>query len=399
MDHKIERSKAAFFRRATEFLGENGIDPQTVDLESEFDDHMLASENMQTFQNKMVETGMVKPKMNIAQIEEDQKISDLLAEKTLQKQLAGVKLPNKIRDFYQDIYEMTEKMKMELAHLGFVKGIAGIGKTHHIKIAAAKQGFKVVIAKKVSEPYLYRLLFENNDPNVLIWIQDAARFFRQQEMIEFLKGVTETDPADRIATNYTYSKDNDDLPKSFIWRGKLLFDYNNMVNLKFLDDYNALISRGEFLELVFSRDEMAKIMRSVAKTKTEKQVTEFLIGNHKFVNNNHFNLRLQQQMFLEYEYATRKKLDWKKYLMRKLGKNKTPIQSMLYQCMGDHAISRTDLIQWLVRSNNAGSERTAARKIDEWLRMEEIYNISGTSYNPVLSLRSKEQFENEGYIG
>jgi hypothetical protein len=680
MMNRIERSKESFKKNAEKLLVSQGVDPQTVDLESEFDDHMKAGENLDVFRDKMTENGVVKPEIDPERIRQDQMESDLLAENELRRRLAEVKLPKKITVFYSDIYEIVEKMKMDLTHLAFIKGIAGIGKclspetgiytptgikrideikigeyvlgfnedtkeieptkviqtqtvkatnlitikilgraikcseehrfytrrgwtsakdlntkdivyvygraepdirgmgvyswdnrrgrfgydcslqaetssgqkrdvcsfegtnrhnehgqridildkgkiqpqickdnapyeeyknlssadicgeskgdgksaffdrkdtslyesedktitcdekflyakewnksqrgeietlhgrghkillgiekaeliptpileisresqknvtlfdiattfsnfladgilthnSYHLKIALAKQGLKVVVAKKVSEPYIYRLLFENNHEDVVIWVQDAARFFRQQEMIEFLKGVTETDPADRIATNYTYSKDNADLPKHFLWEGKLLFDYNNMVNLKFLDDYNALISRGEFVELVFSRDEMSQIMRSVAKTKEERAVTEFLIKNHMFVNNNFFNLRTQQKAFMDYKYAVRKKLDWRKYLMKKLRTNRTQIQSLLYQKMGDGPIDKVELIKWLVRSGNAGSERTASRHIDEWLRMEEIYNISGTNYNPLLSLRSKDQIDGENYIG
>lgn len=397
--NKREISRTAFVKRAGRFLEIQGIDPQTIDVFSEFDDKMLAGENMEVFKAKMIDQGIAKPEINLTRMEEDQKEGDKLAENAMLERLKQIKQPKKMTDFYSGIHEIVEKMAMNLTHLAFIKGVAGLGKTYQIKMALVKQDLRFIVAKKVSEPYFYRLLYENNDPNVVIWIQDAARFFRQQEMIEFLKGVTETDPADRIATNYTYSKDNSNLPKNFHWKGKLLFDYNNMVNLKFLDDYNALISRGEFLELVFSRDEMASIMRSVTMTDVEKEVTEFLIKNHRFINNNFFNLRTQQKAFSDYEYAIRKSIDWKKFLLKKFSSNRTTIQSMLYQKMGDEPVSKVELIKWLVQTGNAGSARTAVRKIEEWLIMEEIHNISGTNYNPLLSLRSKEQFENESYIG
>lgn len=396
--NKIEITKNAFLKNASHFLEEQLIDPQTIDILSEFDDKMLAGENLEVFKAKMIGQGIAKPIINQARLDEDDRIGDELAESRLMERLKQIKQSRKMTDFYSGIHEIVEKMYMDLTHLAFIKGVAGIGKTYQIKLALAKHGLKFIVAKKVSEPYLYRLLYENNELGMVIWIQDAARFFRQQEMIEFLKGVAETDPADRIATNYTYSKDNANLPKKFLWKGKLLFDYNNMVNLKFLDDYNALISRGEFLELVFSREEMASIMQDVAKTKEEKQVTEFLIANHKFINNNFFNLRTQQKAFTDYEYAMRKNLDWKKFLLKKFEANRTPIQSLLYQKMGDEPTTKVELIKWLVHSGNSGSARTATRKIEEWLMMEEIYNVSGTNYNPLLSLRSKEQLEND-YIG
>ncbi|MHA1873271.1 MAG: hypothetical protein ACTSVB_04070 [Candidatus Heimdallarchaeaceae archaeon] len=384
--------KALQIQKAKQLCKKYNVDYDLIDIESLIDSSLTYPENKQKILEKIkdLNPNFYIEEVNIDKLEMEKQEAIIREEQEIERRIKSIstKQSKKLNEFYKAIDTAIEKMKLGLCHLLFVKGSAGIGKSYQIRRALVKNDFDIMVVKKISESYLYRVMYENNSENTVLWIKDVMRLFRGQEALEILKGATETEPEERIVTNYTYSKANKNLPKSFIWKGKIIFDFNTTIGMKYIEDFHALVSRGDYIELTFSFDDMCNIMREIAKTKEEKMVTEFLIKNYNQIRTQ-FNLRTQQKAFKEYQYAKLKGIDWKKHLLYELSKNKSPIQSFLYQFMGDKPIRVSELKKELIRNNFVGSLRTADRRIQEWLLLGELYKVSDGDYNYFVSLKPK----------
>ena len=370
--------KRAFIKRSRKFLEKHGVNPETIDIESEWDNRLTPSENDYAFQGDMVERGIVRPDWSPS----DKDYEEVL--ETIKGQ--NKRHPNTIIEYYEDLHRALDKLRLGFANMVFVKGRAGISKSYQIKWFLKKHNLEYEVAKKITPAYLYRFLYENDGK--IIWFKDIMRLFNDGEMKEMIKGIGETEPEDRMITNYSYSKETKDLPKSFITTSKFIFDYNteNLSQLRFKDDFLAILSRGEFVELVFDFDEMADIMKKIAESDWQKEVTEFLIKNYRFVGLNQFNLRTQQKAFNTYLWAKKTKRNWKEELKRELQMNLSPVKSMLYQFMGRKPISRVELKRMLIQAGYINTVRAADRRIENWLECGELHIIVDKQRNPLVSI-------------
>lgn len=377
--------------KAKELCKKYDVPSDLIDIEATIDGDLSYPENKEKIIEKIkdINPNFYTEEIDMGKVEAERQEAILREEQEIEKRIKNMdtEQTKKLNDFYKSIDNAIEKMKLGLSHLLFVKGRAGLGKSYQIRRALVKHDFNIVVVKKISESYLYRVMYENNTENTILWIKDVMRLFRGQEALEILKGATETEQEERIVTNYTYSKVNKDLPRSFIWKGKIIFDFNTTIGMKYIDDFHALVSRGDYIELTLSFDEVCAIMREIAKTEEEKLVTEFLINNYKEIGQ--FNLRTQQKAFREYEYAKIKNYEWKEHLLYEFSKNKSPIQSFLYQFLGNKPMRVAELKKALIRNGFIGSIRSADRKIQEWLLLGELYKVSDGDYNYFVSLNEK----------
>lgn len=274
---------------------------------------------------------------------------------------------------YKDIHRAVSKVCQGFSNLAFIKGRCGIGKSHNIEKTLKEHKVDYIeITGEVTAAYLYRLLWEHNGK--IIWCPDVVKILSEQKAMNLLKSATET-KKERLLTKSTYSKEQEDLPDSFIYHGKLLFDYNHAPRSNLREDFEALISRGDFVEMVISGEEIAEIMRHIAKTDTEKEITEFLIKNFNSNGLFRLNLRTQNKAFKTYGWAMRNQLDWKEELATEL-KNVSEIRSLLYSLIGKTKVKRTELKKKLLKHQIVSSLRTADRKINEWLFIEELFKVS-----------------------
>ena len=320
---------------------------------------------------------MIQSQINNELRNEEEKIQELNKE--------HFKLNKDLGDYYIPIEEVIEQMKLGLCHLAFVKGRAGTGKSENIGRYLYKY-FKeneIIQVTDVSEAYLFELFYNYN--GCIFWFKDVDKLLRGERSLLTLKTSCET-KKERIITNYNYSHQQRNLPKSFIFTGKLIFDYNEITNIMNRESFEALISRGEFINLNFSFEEMCDIMQKICDTKDKLMITNWLIENYKFVGFNQFNLRTQQRAFMWYEYAKIKNYDWKEYTKNKLQHNKTQIQQMLYTFMGEKAVRTTELKRWLIRAGIVNTLRTAERRITEYIELGELYKISEDIRNFYVSL-------------
>lgn len=353
---------------------------QDFDVLSEFDSTLTLEENKTQFSGKFI-----SPPMEI-----EPEFVEAMMKKQIDQQISVQKknlVYAHIEDYFKEVYQAVEKLKMNLKlNLILVKSRAGLGKTTAIYNALDKHNMEYIIANNITHAYIYRCLYENNDK--VVWLKDCARIFTTKDSLETLKAATETEPEMRILTRLNYSKDQKDLPKEFLFTGKIIFDYNSMENLKYSEDFEALVSRGDYIELSFSQEQITDIMMKIAKEKWQKNVTKFIVGNFDFTNR--FNLRHQQKAFVDYIYAKEKGFNWKDYIKERMEKDKSPIRNLVYQLIGDDIVKKSYLAKSLLRNRVVNTSRTAYRRIEEWVELDEIFEMQGQiSMNPLTTVNPR----------
>lgn len=277
----------------------------------------------------------------------------------VQQAIAGEIRADTNLEFYKDIYRSVGKMAQDYCHAMFVKGKPGIGKSYHIKRALLQYKLPYTeITGQVTEAYLYRLLYENNGK--VLWFNDVNSLLSGIGSVNLLKASTEVG-RERILTLSSYSHAQDGLPKNFKFTGKVIFDYNELHgDLK--GDFDALVSRGDYIGLSFQPEELSEILKNVAKNDWEMETTEFVIQH---TAPEALNLRVQQKAFLTRKYAGKGGLDWKEEVKAELAKYKSREFYELYDMIGKAPIGTVALKKKFMHSGKAKSLRTADRLVSE----------------------------------
>jgi len=233
-------------------------------------------------------------------------------------------------------------------------------------------------------------LYENNGK--VIWLKDVANLLNGLKSINILKAACETEEA-RIITKSNYSKQQDDLPDRFVCKCKFIFDYNNIQN-NLRDDFEALISRGDFLEFTLSPKEMEHIMRQISTTPIEKDITEFIIKNFKGSGLVRMNLRTQWKAFNTYHYAIAEDRDWKMEIDAEL-RRVSKIRALLYGLIGNEAVRKVELKRLLIKHELVPSIRMAEYKIKEWIFTDELFEAIPDEKNGFISLLPRDSWKPE----
>ena len=289
-----------------------------------------------------------------------------------------------LNQFYIPVHRAINKLCAGYSNLAFIKGRGAIGKSWNIRktLVSSKAKFHEVCGD-VSEAYLYRMFFEHNGE--IIWFKDVVRILRGLSSINLLKSATETEDK-RLLTKSNYSKQQADLPNRFLFTGKIIFDYNEINGIVLEDDFNALQTRGDFLEIAFSLEDIQQMMKLIATEPKQKEVTGYLIDNYSFTGQNLLNLRSQWKAFRTREYAEKFNLDWKQELKAEMDSSISPVKSVLYSLIGNKGIRTMDLKKLLLQTRTVASETTANRRIKEWLITEDLYRVSAEKINFYVAL-------------
>lgn len=362
------------------------------DLKAEYDSSLKYTENKEIVREKLKALNLLKDEKAELEAAQAEQEKFLLQEKV--KAEAEVQEYNKkinyevnkdIDQYYQPIFTAVDKVCRGFSNLLFVKGIGGIGKSFSIRRQLVENNANYLeVAGEVTEAYLYRLLYENNGK--IIWLKDVANLLNGLKSINILKAATETEDA-RVITKNNYSKSQDDLPDRFVCKCKFIFDYNNVQN-NMRDDFEALVSRGDFIEFALSAKEMCCIMRSIAKSDSDKEVTEFVINNFKGSGLVRLNLRTQWKAINTYKYALEVGRDWKDEITQEL-KRVSKIRSMLYSLIGEEAVKRVELKKQLIRYELVPSIRMAEIRINEWLFTDELFEWSHDERNGFVAINPR----------
>lgn len=363
-----------------------GDDADKYDVEAKYDSSLTYIENKNAVREDLnVLVNKLKEQMLYVRGQQDKlaaedliRIEQEVQEHNAAQQKAYVHT-QKIDLVFMPVNRALDKLVQGYSHLAFVKGRGGIGKSYTIRNVLSKHSIEYVeLCGDVTEAYLYRLFFENNGK--VIWFKDVVRLLQGLRSINLLKSATEVD-SPRLLTKNSYSKQQDDLPDKFIFKGKIVFDYNSLQGLTLKDDFEALTTRGDYVEFTLSTDDIAGIMREIAREDWQKAVTEFLIEHHQKSEFELLNLRTQFKAFQTFKFSEANKLVWKDEIMRELVQNKSRVRSMIYNLIGMRAVRAAELKKLLLRHELCGSLRTADRKIREWLEMDEIHAVSTEQKN------------------
>jgi hypothetical protein len=302
------------------------------DWEAEIDGSLSVAENKREIKEKLVKLGLYKDEKVImaqAKSQEMQMVyeTNLAALKQIEEynlKLTAQPVSGDLLQFYMPIYRAVRKLKCGFARLLCIKGIGGIGKTYNTRNALLEEPKAdfVEIRGDVTPAYLYRILFDNREK--ILYFNDVNRLLKHPESINMLKAATETD-GERVLSKLSYSKDQEDLPPRFIYNGSIIFDYN-FIEPSVQEDFDALLSRADYIELNFSIDDIKQIMRLVAKEEWQQDVTEFLIGDYEYTGQNLLNLRTQVKAFNTYKYAKEKGLAWEQEIKQEQANSMSKIR-------------------------------------------------------------------------
>jgi len=367
-------------------------DYDKFDVKAEYDSAISYDENKSAMRDKLkllIKDVKSQAQQAVADQERLEQESIKEAEKEVEEYNRNLVYDDKkeIDQFYQPIINGINKLCQGYSNLLFIKGRGGIGKSYQIRksLVQNKADF-VEVAGEVTEAYLYRLIYENNGK--IIWFKDVVKLLSGLGSINLLKSATETEDK-KILTKNNYSKQQDDLPNTFVCKCKFIFDYNNIFGSQLKEDFEALATRGDYKEVPFCDEDVKQIMRLVAKDEKEKEITEFIINQFEANNVVKLNLRTQWKAKRTKEYCESNNHDWKKVLSDELN-NVSKTRAMLYTLIGTKAVKTTELKKLIMKQELVSSLRTAHRKINEWLYTDELYKWSSVERDFYVCINQKK---------
>lgn len=133
-----------------------------------------------------------------------------------------------------------------------------------------------------------------------------------------------------------------------------------------------MFSRGIYLELVLSKQQLTESMFAICKNNEEKEVTKYLIDKYGLIGNNGFNLRTHNKCLKIYEASKSDKLNWKSQIDLFIKTDMTEGRKMLYRYAGEGKVKRVDFVKYLM--SQGFSYATSERRIQDWLYLEEIHS-------------------------
>lgn len=387
-----------FLKFAEAWIGENH---DQIDIESEYDKTLTLRENIEQFKIRHFKAGEYDKQL--AKTNEEQ------AQEHYKEQLEGLKEQKdkdieqekkSILEYYKEVYDTIQrfKLKSNKINLMMVKGRGGTGKSWHIRKALVKYNIDYKEIQTITEAVLPEMLHKYNDK--VLWLKDVVKIFNSPNAIDIVKAATETDTIKDekgkegrlICVNkYSHELRRAGVPKEFMFYGQIIFDFNKLSHSRYIEDFNAMKSRGYDITLIFDKKKIAKLMNLICKNKEEIEVTKYLIKHYK--HHASFNLRTQAKAFNTYHCSKELKRDWQKELKYELDRSRTEIQEYVYEFIGDTMVKKAELIKWIRQGKQyAQTNQSARRRVNEWIEDGEIYQTS-VKYNPFVSLNPIELSE------
>ncbi len=329
---------------------------------------------------KVVELTTPKPKTQEETEKEKRKQEMEQLNKLIQEANSKIKCDNKdINKYYERLRKSVEMVAKGFFNSTFLQSRTGLGKSTQVTSILNELGLKSgedyeEFAGDISPAYIYKFVYENNGK--IIIFRDTSRLIQELRSLDMLKAMTDTiEP--RIVRRAIYRKDLDNLPPYFECKSRFVFEFNNLHFNGLKEDLDALLCRGDYVNLVHSMEDVANIMKQIAKTEEEREVTKFLIRDYKYVGMNALNLRTQQKAFQIYKYSQQNGDDWQGQIKNFLTSEMTPIRKMLYSLVGNRVVKTTDLKRLLVISHIDGVShlRTADRRIRDWIVLRELFIV------------------------
>ena len=276
-----------------------------------------------------------------------------------------------VNPYYKELEDNIKKIVQGYSKLLIIQGRGGTGKSHNIKkILENEKAVYERISGDITPAYLYKFLYDHN--NKIIWFNDIGKLLREIRSVELLKAATETEEP-RVLHSHNYNRANEELPSNFTFLGKLIFDINSLKGIKNMEDFRALVTRGEYILLNPSIKEIKKIMLNIATTSKDKETTIFLISHLPKERYNDINFRTQKKALNNREWAEKNDHDWKKVILQQLKNTGSEEERMLRDII-IKPITKRELIKTLLSTGYINSVRTGERRVKDWVYLGWLYD-------------------------
>jgi len=293
-----------------------------------------------------------------------------------------------IKEIYERPIRAIELLCKGCYNSVWILGKAGTGKSYHTdQTLLEHKEDSIIFTGDTSECCLHAFLYKNRTKTIVF--RDTAKLIRRLNFIDTLKNLTEMNK-DRTISRLVKKQTDDTTPDTFVFEGKIIMEFNEIGN-KYREDLEALFTRGDFVELTLSKEQMANVMLEIAKTELEKEVTRYLIANSYLLGHINFNLRTQQKVLAVAKICLIEKKDWKEDLDMLFKSEMSEGKKLLYQFSGLKQAKRMEFIKYLIGTKR-WSLATCQRRISEWLWLEEIYS-NGLQKQAMLSIVPIKQKE------
>ncbi len=270
---------------------------------------------------------------------------------------------NYIPPYYTALDKSIRSLNSGGIKLLLVGGRGGTGKSHQIKnILGNVKADYVRVNGDLSPAYLYRYLYENMFK--IVWFCDVQRLLEDKRSLELLKSATELEEP-RIVSNHNYNHTNDDLPKSFEFRGRIILDYNSIPS-KNLNDYKALLTRAEHLTINPTVEEMKELFLQVCVNDFEKKVAAELMELLPVTKYHLWNLRTLRKC-INLRLRIMREEEWSGELKMFVAGLSSEEEKMIQSIIGEERIKIKELVNRVVSVGLCPNVAKAKTKIGEWL--------------------------------
>lgn len=202
----------------------------------------------------------------------------------------------------------------------FVYGAkGGLGKSKTVLETLAAEGVQPVILNGHVTPLaLYSNLFSHQDR--IIFVDDADGLYRNLPALGILRSALWGAVGGKRLV--TYNSSQIDLPRSFLFCGRMILTANNLPRNN--PAFDAVLSRIDTFELSATNEEVLEVMRCLATQGFETlsavqclEVVEFIAANG---STRDLSLRLLHPSLRKYQYAQLTGADWRELIRTQLHK-------------------------------------------------------------------------------
>jgi len=265
-------NKALQILKLKEFITKKGLVADTIDFEAEVDSSLSFFENKENLLKGLnlsedLSKKQIEAQVQSVEVENIKKITEEVQTQTAQ----ALEQISKQDDYLiPQLTQLSEGVKMlcknHFAGL-FCVSNGGFGKSFSViqTLAKEKQEY-VLINTHISPVALFELLYNNSDKVILF--EDCEKILENEVIISILRSAlwsALTDSQGEMIRNITFHsawENAKHLPKSFIFKGKIILLANKMPKDSRTE---ALLSRVLFYDLHFSIQDIQKMFVVMAK--------------------------------------------------------------------------------------------------------------------------------------
>jgi hypothetical protein len=201
-----------------------------------------------------------------------------LARQLIPVERSDEEIQERLDDLFEAMDIMTEATAHGMNRSLIVSGPAGIGKTFGIEKVLANIGpdhFIKQVSGFMRLTGMYRLLYENRQPNRTIVFDDSDSIFADEDKLNLLKNATDTKEVRKIswgAETMMETEDGQAIPREFVFEGNIIFITNTDMQAmsqrggRLSEHFEALISRSHYLavDMPENRDYIIRIKQVLA---------------------------------------------------------------------------------------------------------------------------------------